>query len=76
MSARMGTVRPRPIQNRRVMSRSSGFSASSKVGTRGSRAIPQMGQVPGSLRTISGCIGQVQTAPVEAAGAAGLVAVT
>ena len=30
-----------------------------RQGTRGSRAMPQMGQLPGPSRTISGCIGQV-----------------
>jgi hypothetical protein len=40
------------------MSRSSGF-ASSTVTVRGSSAMPQIGQLPGSARTISGCIGQV-----------------
>ena len=53
-------------QKRRVMSSSSGF-ASSMVAVRGSRAMPQMGQSPGSSRTISGCIGQ--TYSVRVAGA-------
>ena len=53
-----GTVRSRLIQNRRVMSTSSGFTSSSRLTVRGSSAMPQMGQVPGSERTISGCMGQ------------------
>src|SRR4026208_643260 len=56
------------IQNRRVMSSSSGLGASSKVSVLGSRAIPQIGQAPGSDRTISGCMGH--TYSVRVAGAA------
>jgi hypothetical protein len=47
-----GTDKLRPTQNRRVMSRNSGFSASAPLGTIGSSAIPQIGQEPGSDRTI------------------------
>ena len=46
------------IQNRRVMSTNSGLGASSRVTVLGSSAIPQIGQEPGSGRTISGCMGQ------------------
>src|ERR1039458_10159218 len=53
-----GAVSARLIQNRRVMSRSSGLS-SSTVTVRGSSAMPQIGQLPGSARTTSGCIGHV-----------------
>jgi len=42
------------------MSRSSGFASSVAVTTRGSSAMPQIGQLPGPSRMISGCIGQVQ----------------
>src|SRR5208337_792528 len=63
-----GAVSPRLIQNRRVMSRSSGLS-SSTVTVRGSRAMPQIGQFPGCARTTSGCIGQVYS--VLLAGSAG-----
>src|SRR4030065_154345 len=50
------------VQKRRVMSFNSVLS--SDVALRGSRAMPQIGQLPGSLRTTSGCIGQVySTAP-------------
>ena len=56
--AKSGAVNAKLIQNRRVMSRSSGFSSSSEI-VRGSSAIPQIGQLPGSDRTISGCIGHV-----------------
>jgi hypothetical protein len=54
-----GTDNNTPTQNRRVMSRSSGFSPSVPVGVMGSSAMPQIGQEPGSDRTICGCIGQV-----------------
>ena len=46
-------------QNRRVKSSSSGFFSSSSVGISGSRAMPQIGQLPGTGRRICGCIGQV-----------------
>lgn len=69
-----GAVSTALTQKRLVMSVSSGFSSPSSgaVIVRGSSAIPQMGQLPGASRTISGCIGQVySTAP--APGAAGAV---
>ena len=66
--ASSGAVSARLIQKRRVMSRSSGF-ASSTVTVRGSSAMPQIGQLPGPARTISGCIGQVYS--VLVAGRAG-----
>jgi hypothetical protein len=47
------------IQNRLVMSTSSGFFSSSTLTVLGSSAIPQMGQSPGASLTISGCMGQV-----------------
>ncbi len=56
-------------QKRRVMSRSSGFSSPSSVTPkRGSSAMPQVGQVPGASRTISGCIGQVHSVFTGGAG--------
>src|ERR1700676_1613316 len=45
-------------QKRCVMSASSGETASLALTTRGSSVIPQIGQLPGSERTICGCIGQ------------------
>ncbi len=57
--ASSGAVSVTPIQNRRVMSRSSAFSSCATLTVRGSSTIPQIGQLPGSVRTISGCIGQV-----------------
>ena len=54
-------------QKRRVMSTSSRFSASSKLTLRGSSAIPQRGQDPGSACTISGCMGQVYSVLVGGA---------
>src|SRR3546814_8788533 len=41
------------------------------VGMTGSSAMPQIGQLPGPARWISGCIGQVQMAPSGASAAAG-----
>ena len=58
-STSSGTVRTRPIQKRRLMSISSGFGPSSALATRGSRAMPHLGQLPGRSRTISGSIGQM-----------------
>ena len=59
--ASSGTDSTTPTQNRRVMSRSSGLPASPAAGVIGSSAMPQIGQLPGSSRTISGCIGQVHS---------------
>ncbi len=57
--AKTGTVSTRPIQNRRVMSRSSGLGRSSALANTGSSAMPHLGQLPGPTCRISGCIGQV-----------------
>ncbi len=54
-----GTDNANPTQKRRIMSRSSGLAVSPAAGVIGSSAMPQIGQLPGSDRTISGCIGQV-----------------
>ena len=54
-----GTVSASPIQNRRVISASSGFGPPSALATTGSRAMPHFGQTPGPTCRISGCIGQV-----------------
>ena len=43
------------------MSMSSGCSSSSAEMVFGSRAIPQIGQLPGASRTISGCMGQTHS---------------
>ena len=69
--ASSGAVSTTPTQKRRVMSRSSGFSSCAAVTVRGSSAMPQMGQCPGSGRTISGCMGQVYSVRVEASGTSG-----
>src|SRR5271154_788351 len=53
-----GTVSATLIQKRRVMSASSGEGSSPALTTRGSSVMPQIGQLPGSERTICGCIGQ------------------
>ena len=67
-----GTARTTLTQKRRVMSWSSGLSSSPPAApARGSRAIPQMGQLPGTSRTTSGCIGQTHS--VRVAGGCGLV---
>ena len=55
------------IQKRRFMSTYSGFGPSSTVTVRGSSAMPQIGQLPGTSRTISGCIGQVHSVFVTTA---------
>ena len=68
--ASSGAVSTTPTQNRRVMSRSSGFSSAAAVTVRGSSAMPQIGHDPGSGRTISGCIGQVYS--VRAGGSGNL----
>src|SRR6266576_187421 len=56
-----GAVRIVLIHSRRVISRSSGFSSLPRLTVRGSSAIPQIGQFPGAVRTISGCIGHVHS---------------
>ena len=48
-------------QKRRVMSFRWTSSTASSVTVRGSSAMPQIGQLPGASRTISGCIGQVHS---------------
>ena len=54
-----GKVSTRPIQNRRVMSTSSGLGPVSVPAISGSSAMPQIGQEPGPTFRISGCMGQV-----------------
>src|ERR1700686_1738031 len=58
-TSRRGIVSAAEIQNRLVMSTSSGFFSSCAVTVLGSSAIPQIGHEPGSLLTISGCMGHV-----------------
>ncbi len=70
-----GSVSARLIQNRRVISRSSGFSSASAVTVRRSSAMPQMGHDPGPVRTISGCIGQVYSTRFAVTGASGSSAI-
>ena len=69
--ASRGAVRSALTQKRRVMSRSSGLSSAVAVTVRGSRAIPQIGHQPGSVRTIWGCIGHVYSMRVAASGTSG-----
>src|SRR6516165_5204296 len=56
-SRRTGVASARLTQKRRVMSTTSGFTSSSRLTIRGSKAIPQRGQEPGADLTISGCMG-------------------
>ena len=58
-SANTGSVSTSAIQNLLVMSASSGSGASSSETWSGSSAMPQIGQLPGPICLISGCIGQV-----------------
>ena len=58
INASMGTASAMLIQSRLVILASSGLE-SSAVTSRGSSAMPQIGQLPGTSRTICGCIGQV-----------------
>ena len=58
-STNTGSVRARPIQNRRVMSASSGLGPASAVASTGSSAMPQIGHEPGPTWRTSGCMGQV-----------------
>ena len=53
------TVSGNVHQKRRRKSTNSGFCSSSSDGMTGSRVIPQIGQLPGALWRICGCIGQV-----------------
>ena len=62
-------------QNLRDMSFSSWFSSSPEEASRGSSAIPQIGQIPGASRTICGCIGQVHSLLWMAAGWTGSSAI-
>src|SRR5664279_2240932 len=68
ISASMGTASATLIQSRLVILTSSSLE-SSAVTSRGSSAIPQIGQEPGPSRTISGCIGQVYSERLAGAGA-------
>ena len=73
MAARKsGRLKPTHTQKRRVMSSRWTSSTASSVTVRGSSAMPQIGQLPGASRTISGCIGQVHCtfAPVGTTGGA------
>src|ERR1017187_5308866 len=67
ISASMGVASATLIQNRLVILTSSGLE-SSAVTSRGSSAIPQIGQEPGPSRTICGCIGQVYSERLARAG--------
>ena len=68
VTMKTGAAAAAAMRNRLVMSTSSGFGASSNVTVRGSSAMPQIGQDPGASRTISGCMGQVYSTLVSAAG--------
>src|SRR5919108_2585128 len=66
----IGTLSATEIQNRRVISTSSGLASSSKVTVLGSSAMPQIGHEPGSWRTISGCMGQTYSVLTDGAATA------
>jgi len=70
-----GMVKTTLIQNRRVMPASSGFCSSSAETTLGSSAMPQIGQLPGSLRTISVCMGHTYSVRLADDGVAGSKAI-
>ena len=60
---------PRQIQNRLVISSSSGFRSSSSDTTLGSSVIPQIRQAPGWVSSTSGSIGQMySTTPPDGTG--------
>src|ERR1700674_2441584 len=71
-----GSVSAVLIQKRRVISASSGDASSPALTTRGSNVIPQIGQLPGSERTICGCMGQtysgVETGSIGATGSSAI----
>ena len=58
-STNTGAVSASAIQNRRVISASSGLAVASADAISGSSAMPQMGHEPGPSCRIWGCIGQV-----------------
>ena len=58
-SATTGALSAVAIQKRRLMSASSGLGPVSALAISGSSAMPQIGQEPGPICRISGCIGQV-----------------
>ena len=67
--SRIGRVKTTPIQNLRVILLSSELSSSASIeNTRGSRAIPQIGQLPGPIFEICGCIGHVYSTSFAFAG--------
>src|SRR5205809_2553553 len=68
VTATTGAASNAAIQNRLVMSTSSGLGVSSALTVRGSSAIPQIGHDPGASRTICGCIGHVYSTFVSDAG--------
>ena len=62
-----------PMIRRRVMSASSGLGPESAAAVAGSNAMPQMGQLPGPVCLISGCIGQVNSMPCGMAACAAAI---
>jgi len=68
-----GRVSARPIQKRRLMSASSRLGCASADTSRGSSAMPQIGQLPGPAWRTCGCIGQVYVAPGLAGAAAAIL---
>ena len=68
-----GTDRAALTWKRRFMSISSGFGQSSRLGSSGSDAMPQIGHEPEPSQRIFGCIGQVEMVSRAASGNAPLV---
>jgi hypothetical protein len=58
-NASTGTVNASPTQDRLVMSMRSAFGSASVEATSGSSVMPQIGQLPGPIWRICGCIGHV-----------------
>ena len=67
-SARSGIDRATPTHSLRLIFLSSGSASSATA--RGSSAMPHMGHSPGFCLTISGCMGQMYSAPTGPAGGA------
>ena len=66
-----GRAKATLTQKRRDMSVNSALSSGLATGVIGSSAMPQIGQLPGPSRTISGCIGQVYLTAFSIRGCAG-----
>src|SRR5439155_12848010 len=70
-AAKTGRDSTSAIQKRRLISRSSVFGPESSVIRRGSSAMPQIGQGPGSFARTSGSMGQTYSTTPLGGGASG-----